>query len=460
MRALLAALLGLAAAAAASAAAAPAAAASAAAEPCLNQVKVLATHNSYHQGVDPAVRALLGGPLGRALVPQSNFLPEAWEYSHLTLKQQLDRGVRALELDAHADPEGGRYAQPAGLALAGVAAPLNNKSAWAKPGFKVFHAVDFDTRSSCATLVACLGAVRRWSDSHPTHAPITIFLEAEFLDAPAALLGEAGAAAIDAALAGVAVPGARALTSTPPMTAPLLAALEAEVRSVFPERQLITPDAVRLLRGLGADADLGAALRAPPGAACPWPPLSSLRGKIMFGLILQTTRASSIYRELHPRQAGAAFWFVDDRQSLRHPEAVFASGPLADVSRAGGAAPPALPANASAVVAAFVAEVDRLAEAGYLVRARADADTVEARADFRGRAAAMLVSKGQFVTTDYIVPSRAGFASPYRVALARGGATARPAAAEGPAAGAESAAPRAESGGFAPALFGRRRRRA
>jgi hypothetical protein len=182
MRALLAALLGLAAAAAASASATPAApaaaaSAAAAAEPCLNQIKVLATHNSYHETVDPAVRALLGGPLGRALVPQSNFLPEAWEYSHLTLKQQLDRGVRALELDAHADPEGGRYAQPAGLALAGVAAPLDNKSAWAKPGFKVFHAVDFDFRSSCATLVSCLGAVRRWSDSHPTHAPITIFLE-------------------------------------------------------------------------------------------------------------------------------------------------------------------------------------------------------------------------------------------------------------------------------------------
>jgi hypothetical protein len=250
------------------------------------------------------------------------------------------------------------------------------------------------------------------------------------------------------------------------MTAPLLAALEAEVRSVFPERQLITPDAVRAVLALGANADLGAALRAPPGAACPWPPLSSLRGKIMFGLVLQTTRASNAYRALHPRQAGAAFWFVDDRQSLRHPEAVFASGPLVDVSRAGGAAPPALPANASAVVAAFAAEVDRLAEAGYLVRARTDADTVEARANYRGRAAAMLASKGHFVTTDYIVPSRTGFVSPYRVALARGGPAARPAAAEGAAAAAEGAvaaegaAPRAESGGFAPALFGRRRRRA
>ena len=43
----------------------------------------------------------------------------------------LHAGVRSVELDVHADPEGGRYAQSAGLRLAGRSGLL------AAPGGKV-----------------------------------------------------------------------------------------------------------------------------------------------------------------------------------------------------------------------------------------------------------------------------------------------------------------------------------
>jgi len=48
----------------------------------------------------------------------------------------MHAGVRAIELDVHADPQGGRYAQSAGLRLAGQSAVLEVPQLLL-PGFKV-----------------------------------------------------------------------------------------------------------------------------------------------------------------------------------------------------------------------------------------------------------------------------------------------------------------------------------
>jgi hypothetical protein len=95
----------------------------------LNQLQALGTHNSYHVK-----------PVGDA--------PES-AYTHLPLDQQLDLGVRALELDIH----------------------LGSDSR-----FRVFH-TSADPRSTCALLEECLGRIRSWSDAHPSHHPLFVLME-------------------------------------------------------------------------------------------------------------------------------------------------------------------------------------------------------------------------------------------------------------------------------------------
>lgn len=81
------------------------------------------------------------------------------------LAEQLESGVRALELDAYWDPQpGGRglYGQAALLRMLGRSGWLAD-DAFRRPGFKVLHIPDFDFRSSCVTLADCLREVDAWS---------------------------------------------------------------------------------------------------------------------------------------------------------------------------------------------------------------------------------------------------------------------------------------------------------
>ncbi len=52
-----------------------------------------ATHNSYHIAPRPdLVESVMSNPLVQALLPKSDYIPQAWEYTHLPLDQQLDLG--------------------------------------------------------------------------------------------------------------------------------------------------------------------------------------------------------------------------------------------------------------------------------------------------------------------------------------------------------------------------------
>ena len=134
----------------------------------LDQLQVLATHNSFH--IEPP-QALLD-----AIEPLDAGLVDSIEYSHASLRDQLDLGIRGLELDAFADPDGGRYASPKAVDVLGLPAPGPEMS---DPGFKVFHMQELDYGSTCPTLVGCLEEVRAWSAAHPDHVPITIQIEAK-----------------------------------------------------------------------------------------------------------------------------------------------------------------------------------------------------------------------------------------------------------------------------------------
>ena len=88
----------------------------------------------------------------------------ALDYSHPPLSEQLDLGLRALELDLFYDPDGGRYAKPLGQQLVRLAgktpALFDPAGKMAAPGFKVLHIQDIDFRSNCLTLSDALRELR------------------------------------------------------------------------------------------------------------------------------------------------------------------------------------------------------------------------------------------------------------------------------------------------------------
>src|ERR1700742_554568 len=70
----------------------------------LNQIQVIGTHNSYNHGFAPSEAKWLQEKNPKAF--------EALDYAHGPLASQLDGGVRQMEIDIAADPQGGRYAHP------------------------------------------------------------------------------------------------------------------------------------------------------------------------------------------------------------------------------------------------------------------------------------------------------------------------------------------------------------
>jgi Phosphoinositide phospholipase C, Ca2+-dependent len=305
----------------------------------LNDIQVLASHNSYHLEPEPRLLDALRGVIGDSV--------DSWQYTHLPLTQELDHGVRGVELDVFVDdPAGGRYASPKLVPLLGLE-PVDPRMS--TPGLKVLHIQEVDYRSSCPTFVACLEELRAWSDAHPHHIPITIQMEPK--DDPIA----------DPANLGFVRPVAWDSSG--------FAQLEREILSVFPPDRIITPDDV-----MGRFPTLRDAVEQDR-----WPTLRRARGQVMFTLD-DTGEERAAYRALHPD--------VDDRL-------VFVA-----------AAPP--DDDAAFVVLndpiRDAARIRELVEQGFLVRTRADADTVEARTGDTTRRDAAWATGAQYVSTDYVVP--------------------------------------------------------
>jgi hypothetical protein len=304
----------------------------------LNEIQVLASHNSYHVEPEPTLFAALRSFLGAAA--------DGLQYTHRPLAEQLDAGVRAVELDVFADDaDGGTYADPALVPLLGLA-PVD--PAFQEPGLKVFHIQEVDYRSTCTLLAECLGQIRAWSDAHPGHLPITIQIEAKD--------GE------------IADPLDQFVTPVPWLPA-TFTELEHEIRSVFPDDRVLAPADVR-----GRSATLRDAV-----LAGRWPRLDAARGQVLFVLDDKGAKRDA-YRAEVPDLA--------DRS-------IFVDVPEAD------------PDAGITIVNDAVGDADRIRElvaAGFIVRTRADADTVEARSGDTTRRDAALASGAQYVSTDYVWP--------------------------------------------------------
>jgi len=161
----------------------------------LNEIQMLGSHNSYHV-------------YGQALpIPFFN-------YTLPPLEEQLDLGVRQFELDIH----------------------YNHGN-----GLTVYHVPLFDAGTTCEYFTDCLRTLKTWSDNHPGHQPLFLFIE------PKDDLDQDKLAGHDPEL-------------------------EAEILSVWPRERIIAPDDVRK-----DYANLREAI-----VTEGWPTLGESRNKILF----------------------------------------------------------------------------------------------------------------------------------------------------------------------------------
>jgi hypothetical protein len=326
----------------------------------LNQIQVIGTHNSYNMGFAPSEAKYFAEHYAKAY--------HGLEYHHQTLTQQLNAGVRQLELDIVQDPQGGRFANPKIVGLtkqAGLPADpdFDPKHDFLKPGFKAIHLGDLNQRSSCTLFVQCLRDVRAWSKAHPKHVPIFILVEdkqGKISQLPDAVTAE-------------------------PWTAATWDAMDAEIRSVFKPNEIITPDQVR-----GKYATLEEAV-----LAGNWPTLAKARGKVVF--LLYNRQSAPPYLEGHAMMKSRVL-FVNGRPG--EPEAGFVEQDKESAT-----------------------EIDALVKKGYLVRTRGDFNTDQGRTNDATRKDETLKSGAQMVSTDFPSSEPAPWTG-YTVALP-GGVAAR-----------------------------------
>ena len=303
-------------------------------DPPLNQLQFIGTHNSYHIAPPLKLRQLI-----EAAVPGQG---EAISYSHRPLHEQLDAGIRQIELDVYGDPAGGLYSDPLGPRLAGGAAP-DKEGGMKKPGFKILHSPDFDVDSTVPTLRLALSELHTWSVAHPEHEPVMVLLE---------LKNDSFSARIH-----------------PPSFADetALLALEAEIRAEMPIKEILTPDDVR-----GESPTLREAVTTQG-----WPHLSQTRGKFIFTLDNEDAVRDS-YLALSPHQdLQGRLCFVSVAPT--HPAAAWMKRNE--------------PQTQSEDIRALV-------KAGFMVRTRADADLKEVLARDRTRFDIAASSGAQWISTD------------------------------------------------------------
>jgi len=214
----------------------------------LNQIQIIGTHNSYHLAPTKEIMSIIA-LTGKAIA-------DSIDYTHAPLPEQFSEyGIRQIELDIFADPEGGLYSSPVGKKLAKQSDPdprmlFDFDQIMASPGTKIIHAPGFDFATHVPTLRAALQQTVSWSKENPGHLPIWILLELkESANGPA---------------------GVRPLK----FDRPKLDALDAEIQDCVPREMLLMPDDVRGQNATLRDAILQRG----------WPTLDDCSGKIAFAL--------------------------------------------------------------------------------------------------------------------------------------------------------------------------------
>ena len=315
----------------------------------LNDIQVIGSHNSYKIAIEkPLMDYLLN------LNPATSSL----EYEHISLSEQLNFGLRGLELDVFHDPEGGYHSNPAGLEIVRSAGqeplPFDPEGKLKEAGLKIFHVQDIDFRSHQLLFKEALLELKEWSNSNPGHTPIIITMNTK--------------------------DGIVPRTRDPlPFDAEALKNIDTEIRNVLSEEQLITPDLVR-----GNFKTLQEAVMDQG-----WPLLKEVKNRFLFVLDEGDVK-SDLYLSQFPHLKGAVL-FVNKKEG--HAQAAFR------------------------IINDAVGKFDQIKELvakGYMVRTRADSDTREARNNDYTKFEKAKASGAQIITTDYYIPSTL-FESDYKV---------------------------------------------
>jgi hypothetical protein len=317
----------------------------------LNETQVIGSHNSYKSSMPAPILEYL-----RKVNPGA---AASLEYDHLPLSQQLDLGLRNLELDVFHDPQGGRYTNPKGLSMLPEGTVFDSKKELLEPGLKLFHVQDLDFQSHHLLFKNALLELKAWSNQHPDHHPVFVLINAK--------------------------DGAVPMTISPlSFTGTALDSIDLEVRTHLGMDKLITPDLVR-----GTYGSLEAAV-----LAGNWPNLDAVRGKFLF-VLDESEEKIRRYLTQKPELKNAAL-FVNLKEG--NPEAGFRiiNDPVSNE-----------------------AYIQDLVRKGYIIRTRADSDTKEARSGDYTKFEKAKASGAQVISTDYYIPSRL-FPSEYSVSFGNG----------------------------------------
>lgn len=309
-------------------------------EPKLNDIQVIGSHNSYKIGIEK--------PLFDLLLQKDSTL-SSLEYEHIPLTDQLNLGLRSLELDIFYDPDGGYYSNPKGLKYVknqgAQPLPFDKDNKLQKPGLKVFHVQEFDFRSHQLLFKEALEELNKWSLANDGHTPIIITINAKDGEIPQ--------------------------TRKPfPFNAKALKSIDEEIKKVFTENQLITPDFVR-----GGFATLEQAILKEG-----WPHLGEVKNRFLF-VLDEGDEKANVYLSNFPNLEDAIL-FLNKEQG--NPTAAFriVNDPIKNFDK-----------------------ITELVAKGYMVRTRADSGTKEARTNDYKRFEKAKASGAHVITTDYYMPS-------------------------------------------------------
>ena len=318
----------------------------------LNEIQVIGSHNSYKIAIEK--------PLWNYISQIDSAKASSLQYGHISLVDQLKMGLRNVELDVFYDPKGGHFSNPKGLDIlrSEGKTPLayDTENKLSEPGLKMFHIQDIDFRSYHLLFKDGLKALKQWSDQNPDHTPIFILMNTK-----------------DQKVKGTRDP----LT----FSKEAYDCLDLEIRSVFSDKDLITPDLVR-----GNFESLEEAVLTDG-----WPRLDELKGRFLFVLDEKEEKINR-YLDGHPSLKGRVL-FVNSPEGK--PEAAFRiiNNPIRDFDH-----------------------IKELVEKGYMVRTRADAGTKEARTNDYTKFEKAKESGAQVISTDYYIPTKL-FKSDFKISF-------------------------------------------
>lgn len=307
----------------------------------LNDVRVLASHNSYKKKPDPKVLKFLS-KVKNKIGPEND--PIQLEYGHELLSTQLnDFNIRGFELDVYYDPLGGKFSKRKINSFVCGLRTKSNEVGLKSPGFKILHIADIDYETNYVTLESALAELGTWSQNNPMHCPIFVNIEVK-----ATSPGD-----LSKILRNLGFKRATKFTEN------TFHLLDSIIESNFSTEQLFTP--VDMKKN-------NATLRARINNEG-WPLYDDCRGKIIF--VLEGDNIN-LYKNKGERPL-----FVYGEKEDDNVIFLLRNDPI----------------NNEKEINALTAQ--------YIVRTRSDAGTLEARKNDYTRFFAALTSNAQIISTDY-----------------------------------------------------------